>query len=129
MQWSPNHLVVGLCVSLELVKAPVFDKSGAFKCSGRRRGSGSWSGSLWNRNTDISAAENPVSPWVPSALQRLADTNLDCFSLKGCLPLVLTVSPRAVGEESEASGRGAELSRKGAVRLNCRQACAHSQGI
>lgn len=58
MQWSPNHLAVGLCVSLELVEAPIFDKSGAFKCSGRRRGSGCWSGSLWHRDTDISAAEN-----------------------------------------------------------------------
>lgn len=104
MQWSPNHFAVGLCVLLELVEAAVFDKSGALKCSRRRRrGSGGWSGSLWHRDTDISAAENPVSPWVPSALQRLADPNLDCFSLQGCLALVLTVSPRAVGEGSEAS--------------------------
>lgn len=102
MQWSPNHFAVGLCVLLELVEAAVFDKSGALKCSRRRR-RGSWSGTLWHRDTDISAAENPVSPWVPSALQRLADTNLDCFSLQGCLALVLTVSPRAVGEGSEAS--------------------------
>lgn len=79
--------------------------------------------------TLISVQQRTLSLWVPSALQRLADTNLDCFSLKGCLPLFLTVSPRAVDEESEASGRGAELSRKGAVRLNCCQACAHSQGI
>lgn len=104
MQWSPNHFAVGLCVPLELVEAAVSDKSGAFKCSGRRRrGSGGWLGSLWHRDTDISAAENHVSPWVPSALQRLADTNLDCFSLQGCLALVLTVSPRAVGEGFEAS--------------------------
>lgn len=67
-----------------------------FTCSGRRRrGSGGWSEVTVALETLVSVQPRTVCELVvPSALERLADTNPDCFSPKGCIALVLTVSPR-----------------------------------